>query len=268
MNGILISVAVLGAIGFIFAILLGFLSKKLKVQEDERVEKILNVVSGANCGACGFGGCRAFVSAVVKENKLFSGCIPGGKEVNEKIAKILGIDDSLVHSKVVAIYRCAAEEGEKKISSLYHGPQTCPAAELVKGVIDCLYGCLGFGDCIKRCPKNAISFKNKKIHVDIKKCIGCGKCVKGCPRQLFQLVPVKENWGSYYVACNNKEKALDVKKVCSRGCLGCGICVKLKNSPFYLKDNLSYLDYSKISAEYPLKEAQAKCPVKCILKSE
>jgi len=54
MGQIQIAISVLGVTGFSFAVLLAFLSKKLKVEEDPRVAKVLGVLPGLNCGACGF----------------------------------------------------------------------------------------------------------------------------------------------------------------------------------------------------------------------
>ena len=51
---ILNSVLVLGALGLIFGAILAYASKKFAVDVDERVESILDVLPGANCGGCGF----------------------------------------------------------------------------------------------------------------------------------------------------------------------------------------------------------------------
>lgn len=262
---ILLSSIILGAVGLFFAVLLAFLSKKLKVEDDPRIENVLKLLPQANCGACGFSGCRAFAEAIVKNSNVFSGCIPGRETVNNAIIKLLGLNELPVSQKIRIICRCQAEEGEKKISSVYNGPKTCKAANLISGVIDCFYGCLAFGDCLKSCPLQAISIINKRIEIDEKKCVGCKKCVKTCPRNLFEAVPLKKEVDLFYVACNNKDKGKDVPAVCSRGCITCGICTKVKDSPFYIKDNLAYINYPKVDKKEPLEEAKNKCPAKCIL---
>lgn len=262
---IFLSIIILGTVGFFFAVLLAFLSKKLKVEDDPRIENILKLLPGANCGACGFSGCRAFAEAVVKNSSIFSGCIPGRETVNNAIIKLLGFNQTAVSQKIRVICRCQAEEGKKKISSLYNGPKTCKAANLIGGAVDCFYGCLAFGDCLKFCPVKAISLINKRIEIDEKKCIGCRKCVRTCPRNLFEAVPLKKEVDLFYVACNNKNKGKDVMAVCSKGCITCGICAKVNDSPFYIKNNLSYIDYAKIDKKEPLEEAKNKCPTKCIL---
>ena len=47
---ILNSVLVLGALGLIFGAILAYASKKFAVDVDERLESILDVLPGANCG--------------------------------------------------------------------------------------------------------------------------------------------------------------------------------------------------------------------------
>lgn len=264
MNNNLMSVLVLGILGLGFASLLAYLSKKLKVETDPKIDKILGVVAGLNCGACGFPGCRAYAEAAVKEHSVLTGCLPAGPQANDKIAQILGISSQHPEHKKVVICHCGAKRQEKKISNSYHGIKTCKGANLVGGLIDCLYGCLGLGDCVNSCPVGALSIKNWQIQIDLTKCIGCRKCVKVCPRGLFEMVSAKTN-EIFFVACNNKDKGLDAKKVCSRGCITCGICTKIKDSPFSLQDNISVLDYSKLDNQTPIKEAISKCPTKCIV---
>jgi len=265
MGAIKIAVIVLGLMGFVFSLLLAFLSKRLKVKDDPRVAKVLSVLPGLNCGACGFSGCRPFAEAVTKECKLFSGCLPGGTEVNDKIVQILGITGCISGNQQIVICHCGAISGEKKVTSSYYGPQTCKAAHITAGAIDCAYGCLGFGDCIEVCPTGALSLDNTRIRVNFDKCIGCGKCIQVCPRNLFELISRKNMDFIYVVSCSNKEKAVNVKRVCSRGCIGCGICTKVENSPYYLKNNLSTIDYNKNLDNTALEEGKNKCPTKCIL---
>lgn len=268
MNKIVIAVIALGIIGFFFSILLALLSKKLKVEEDPRAAKILNLLPGLNCGACGFSGCRAYAEAVIKECKIFNGCLPAGDEINKEIAKLSGASCCSPRQKQITICRCGANQNEKKSSSKYIGPNTCKSAHLTGGVIDCTYGCLSFGDCLKSCPMGAIKLIDKCISIDIKKCNGCRKCLKSCPRNLFETVPSsKANDTNFYnVACNNTNKALSVKKVCSKGCIGCGICARVPGSPYYLKNNLSLIDYTKSDSSKALEEGKIKCPTKCIVK--
>ena len=253
---------VLGSVGFLFSLVLAFLGEKLKVREDPLVVKILELLPGVNCGACGLSGCRAFAEEIVKQrNSLL--CRPAGEETNKRIAGLLDLSAKVISAQK-AVVRCGAEKKDKKYSSIYRGPSICSFAHILGAGLDCKYGCLGFGDCIDVCPVKAISIKNDKVHVDIKKCVGCGKCLEVCPRNIFELVPFKKEVDVYSVSCNNKEKAVYTRKVCARGCTACGLCLKVEDSPFYLKNNLSHIDYSKLKNRESLNKAKDKCPTHCI----
>lgn len=41
--------------------------------------------------------------------------------------------------------------------------------------------CIGCGACAKNCAHSAISFTDKKAHIDTDKCVGCGRCIGVCP---------------------------------------------------------------------------------------
>lgn len=53
----LYTVLVLGGMGLVAGTALAFASKYLYVEKDEKVEAVKEMLSGANCGACGYAGC-------------------------------------------------------------------------------------------------------------------------------------------------------------------------------------------------------------------
>ena len=90
MNIILISMGVLGVTALLAACLLYVVSLFFKVEEDPRIDLVTAVLPGANCGGCGFAGCRAFADACVKAGGIEGlACPVGGEPTMEEVKKIL-----------------------------------------------------------------------------------------------------------------------------------------------------------------------------------
>jgi Na+-translocating ferredoxin:NAD+ oxidoreductase RNF subunit RnfB len=90
MNLILISMGVLGVIAFLAACLLYVVSLYFKVEEDPRIDLVTAVLPGANCGGCGFAGCRNFAEACVKAGKTDGlSCPVGGEPTMDQVKLIL-----------------------------------------------------------------------------------------------------------------------------------------------------------------------------------
>ena len=108
MNLILISMGVLGVIAFLAACLLYVVSLYFKVEEDPRIDLVAAVLPGANCGGCGFAGCRNFAEACVKAGGIDGlACPVGGEPTMEQVKLILVPADEATEAP-------AAENGEKK----------------------------------------------------------------------------------------------------------------------------------------------------------
>ncbi len=108
MNLILISMGVLGVIAFLAACLLYVVSLYFKVEEDPRIDLVTAVLPGANCGGCGFAGCRNFAEACVKVNGIDGlACPVGGEPTMEQVKLILVPADEAAAAP-------AAQSGEKK----------------------------------------------------------------------------------------------------------------------------------------------------------
>ena len=87
---ILISMGVLGTVALLAAILLYVVSQYFKVEEDPRIDLVAAVLPGANCGGCGFAGCRNFAEACVKAGGIEGlACPVGGEPTMEQVKKIL-----------------------------------------------------------------------------------------------------------------------------------------------------------------------------------
>ena len=108
MNLILISMGVLGVVALLAAILLYVVSLYFKVEEDPRIDLVAAVLPGANCGGCGFAGCRNFAEACVKAGGIDGlACPVGGEPTMEQVKAILTPADAQEETP-------AAEAGDKK----------------------------------------------------------------------------------------------------------------------------------------------------------
>ena len=91
MNVIFISMGVLGVTGLVAAVLLYVVSLIFKVEEDPRIDLVVAALPGANCGGCGFAGCRNFAEACVKAGGIEGlACPVGGEPTMEDVKRILG----------------------------------------------------------------------------------------------------------------------------------------------------------------------------------
>ena len=108
MNLIFISMGVLGVIAFLAACLLYVVSLYFKVEEDPRIDLVTAVLPGANCGGCGFAGCRNFAEACVKANGIDGlACPVGGEPTMEQVKLILVPADEAAAAP-------ATQSGDKK----------------------------------------------------------------------------------------------------------------------------------------------------------
>ena len=66
MSTLVITIISLCAIGVVSAVILYFVAQKFKVEEDPRIDIVEGLLPGANCGGCGYPGCRGLAEAAVK----------------------------------------------------------------------------------------------------------------------------------------------------------------------------------------------------------
>lgn len=244
------------AIGF--GLVLGWANVKFRVEQDPRVEQITAALPGANCGGCGFAGCAAFADAVVEGTAPCGGCPVGGPDVAARVAEILGVEVEQTWPYRPVIH-CSANYDQRLGRSDYRGEQTCFAANVIGGVQGCTYGCLGFGDCFRSCPYDAIEMVNGLPRINYEKCTGCGACEKACPRHIISMIPFKSD-RMLVVACSNRDPGRLVRQVCKVGCLGCKGCERI-SSLFKVADNLSKLDYENYDPGTDFTPALQKCPM-------
>ena len=252
-------VIVVVAIALIAGVILSIASIVFAVPVDEKAEAIAGVLPGANCGACGYAGCSGYAEALAKGEAEIGLCSPGGPDVAEECAEILGVSAGSMEKKV-AIIQCAGTCSvvDKKMD--YAGIDSCAAAAvLFGGDSACQYGCLGHGDCAAVCPENAITICNGLATVNEDLCVGCGLCAKACPKNV--IIIEAQKW-TQHVRCKNTDKGAETRKTCKVGCIGCMKCQKECEAEAIKVVNFNAtIDYSKCTNCGHCKDV---CPVKAI----
>lgn len=263
---ILYAVLALCLIGIFAAVILYFVSNKFKVIEDPRIDEVSDVLPGANCGGCGFAGCRNFAEAIVKAGNMDNlSCPVGGNAVSANVAPILGIE-VVEKDPNIAVVRCNGSKTNAPAKAEYDSAQTCAFANaLFAGESGCPFGCLGCGDCVSVCQFDAIYMdKDTGLPIVIEdKCVSCGACVKACPRNIIEIRLQGKKSRRIHVNCVNKEKGAIARKNCSVACIGCGKCAKVcAFEAITITNNLSYIDFEKCKL---CRKCVAECPTGAIV---
>ncbi len=248
------------ALGAILAAVLAIASRKLHVHEDPRIEEVEEMLPHANCGACGYPGCRAFAEATVKGEASPSKCTVNSAEMNNVIAEFLGVSLSQ-QTKIVARLACAGGNHVARMRAEYAGMGTCRAAAVSGGGGKaCVWGCLGLGDCEIACDFDAIHMNAVGLPVvNEDKCVACNDCVEVCPRDLFSLQPVTHR---LWVACKSLAEGDQALAECEVACNGCARCAADAPDVIRMENNLAVVDYTKKHAN--ARHAIERCPTGAI----
>lgn len=241
-TGVILAAAIVGIVGLLIGVLLGIASEKFKVETDERETLIREELPGNNCGGCGYPGCDGLAAAIVQGTAPVNGCPVGGAAVAEKIAAIMGVENT-VSEKQVAFVKCKGTCDKVRVKYRYDGIRDCRDASVVpgKGEKACSYGCLGYGSCVSVCAFDAIHIVDGVAVVDKEACVACGKCAAVCPNHLIELVPYK---AEHLVQCSSHDKGKVVRAVCDAGCIGCTLCTKkCPSGAIHMEHDLAVIDY-------------------------
>jgi len=248
-SSIIYTVVSLVGIGSFSGVILYFVAQKFKVFEDPRIDEVEKALPGANCGGCGYAGCRAFAEACVKSNDLGNlFCPVGGNDTMGGVGHILGLEAAKQDPRV-AVVRCNGTcEFRPKINR-YDGVSTCAIiASVYSGETGCQYGCLGCGDCCVVCKFDAIHMNPVTGLPEVidDKCTACGACVIACPKNLIELRKKHPKERKIYVACRNEEKGGVARKSCQVACIGCSKCEKeCAYDAITIANNLAFIDSDK-----------------------
>jgi electron transport complex protein RnfB len=260
LEAILWPLTALGGLGLLLGLGLAVASKIFAVKTDPNVEKVRDLLPGANCGGCGFPGCDGFARAVAEGACDAGKCVAISGENLAAIGAVLGVEMK-EGEKLVARVLCRGNSENCVSKYRYSGIHDCRAAAMLAGGPSaCPYGCVGLLTCGRACPFGAICLNDKGIaEVDEEKCTGCATCVAVCPKQCLKIMP-KER--SVYVTCRTTKKGKAVTEACKAGCIACGICAKkCPEGAITIVDNLPVIDYDKCTG---CGTCAAVCPKKSI----
>lgn len=263
---VLITVICLSLLALASAVILYFVAQKFKVFEDPRIDEVQAVLPAANCGGCGFAGCRNMAEALVKADN-FEGlnCPVGGAPVMAEAARILGKVAPVV-DPTVAVLLCNGSPGFRPRTSRYNGASDCRISHsLYIGDTDCSYGCLGNGDCERACAFDALHmdpFTGLPVIID-DKCVSCGACVKACPRHLIEMRKKVKKDRKIYVACSNCDKGGPARRACKVACIACNKCFNVcEFSAITIENNLAYINAHKCTF---CRKCVVECPTDAII---
>ncbi len=265
MDSIIYAILALSIIGAVAALILYFVAQKFKVYEDPRIDSVCEKLPGANCGGCGFAGCRALAEAIVKDESLENKFCPvGGANTMNEIAEVMNLSVEESEPKI-AVVRCNGGKCNTHAKADFEGFDNCLFAHMTfSSEGGCANGCLGLGNCVKACNFDAIAINKETGLPEVveDKCVACGACVKACPRSVIELRNKGKNSRRVFVSCINQEKGAAAKKNCEAACIGCGKCAKA--CPFEaitINNNVAYIDFNKCKL---CRKCVAECPTGAI----
>jgi Na+-translocating ferredoxin:NAD+ oxidoreductase subunit B len=258
---VLQAIAILGGVGLVFGALIALTHRRMWVWEDPRIDGVNELLPGANCGACGYAGCRAFAEAAVNGQVEPAKCTVMSPEMRDDVAGFLGVDAGAADRRVARLL-CAGGRDVAPAKAEYFGITSCAAAVAVGGGgKGCAWGCVGHGDCAVACTFDAIVMNEQGLPVvDIDKCTACNDCVDACPLGLFTIMPLEHH---LVVQCRSLLSGDAATQVCSVACNACGKCVQdAAPGLIEVRSGLAVIDYQRIGTANS--GAIARCPTGAI----
>ncbi len=251
----------LAALAMLLSGILLLAGRFLRVTEDPRLERVVALLPGTNCGACGQAGCRAFAMTLLAGKSSPAGCSVSSPAAQQRIASFLQVAVGVAERRVVRLACAGGRDVAPVLASHERESQCATAAVVAGGGKACAWGCLGFGDCERSCKYDAIRMSPNGLPVvDEARCTACGDCVRACPKDLFRIVPQDQ---PLWVACNNPLAGNRLLETCRVACTACARCVQDAPDWLRLERNLPRLVDGAPSQ--PPRAAIERCPTGAIV---
>ncbi len=162
------TIGVLGGLGLIFGLLLGYAGVRFKIGENHKIAQADKMLPQQQCKKCGYAGCRPYAEAIVKREAEINLCLPSGELGKLALAYLLDHDAKPLNGKY-------SEESPKALAEINE------------------LACIGCTLCVQACPVDAILGAPKYMHTVIaQECTGCELCIAPCPVNCVEMIPVPQ----------------------------------------------------------------------------
>jgi len=134
----------------------------------QQIEAIDALLPQTQCTRCGYPDCRAYATAISRDQASYDQCPPGGQVGVQRLAKLLGKPEIPLNTE--------------------YGSETPRTAAVIDE-----RRCIGCTLCIQACPVDAIMGSAKRMHTVLTVyCTGCDLCLAPCPVDCIDMIELSD----------------------------------------------------------------------------